>query len=177
MDEVYKLDYEDEVGGVKCRFKYAEVEPQSFGLSTEDILFADDDELNKFVSLKHLSAYKHRDWSKHEADTSKKRKRLRALLRDRQGDADDLIQAAADAKEAQVNGKKKAKQGQEGEEEQEEETEAEDGGKKRRRRKKKAAPSDAKGAEQAAEEPEEAEQEEAVETKTKKAKKSGKEPA
>lgn len=43
--------------GIPCRFKYKEVEPEGFGLTAEEILLADDSELNKFVSLKHISAY------------------------------------------------------------------------------------------------------------------------
>lgn len=39
-------------------FRYRQSEPESFGLSIEDILFADDAQLNEFVGLKKLAAFK-----------------------------------------------------------------------------------------------------------------------
>jgi protein KRI1 len=57
LDELYKLDYEDMIGDMPTRFKYRQVEANSYGLSTEEILFAKDTTLKQFVSLKKMAPY------------------------------------------------------------------------------------------------------------------------
>ncbi len=51
LEEYYKLDYEDNIGGLKTRFRYREVPAQQFGLSAEDILSRSDRELNQAGGL------------------------------------------------------------------------------------------------------------------------------
>lgn len=56
MDEYYSLNYEDVIGGdVYTRFKYVKTEPVDYGLTAEEILLADDKELNKYVGMKSLA--------------------------------------------------------------------------------------------------------------------------
>ena len=57
LDELYKLDYEHIIAGMPTRFKYRKVEPNNYGLSTEEILFARDTTLKNYVSLKKMAPY------------------------------------------------------------------------------------------------------------------------
>lgn len=43
---------------MKTRFKYINVPSESYGLSDEQLLYADTDALNKFVSIKKLAPYR-----------------------------------------------------------------------------------------------------------------------
>ncbi|KAJ1508734.1 KRRI-Interacting protein 1 [Coelomomyces lativittatus] len=51
------LDFEDVVDGQPVRFSYKQVRPTSFGLTPEEILEAEDEDLNRLVSTRTLAAY------------------------------------------------------------------------------------------------------------------------
>ncbi|KAI3652740.1 hypothetical protein MP228_002165 [Amoeboaphelidium protococcarum] len=58
LKEYDDLYYEDIKGGLKTRFKYKQVDQDTYGLDASEILEADDDILNDFVSLKKLAPYR-----------------------------------------------------------------------------------------------------------------------
>ncbi|KAJ4831320.1 hypothetical protein Tsubulata_035854 [Turnera subulata] len=86
MEEYYKLDYEDTIGDLKTRFKYAKVQPNRYGLKTEEILMMDDKELNQYVSVKKLTPYREKEWkvpnSKRYQIKMKAREVLRGMSKD-----------------------------------------------------------------------------------------------
>ncbi|PYH95024.1 Krr1-domain-containing protein [Aspergillus ellipticus CBS 707.79] len=67
-------------------FRYRETSPQSFGLTSRDILMADDTHLNQFAGLKKLASF--RDEEKKQKDQRKlgKKARLRQWRKDTFGD-------------------------------------------------------------------------------------------
>lgn len=99
VDEYYALDYEDKVGDVKTRFKYAKVPAESFNLTPEEILLATDAELNSFMSLKKLAPYRHDSAAYQSKQAQKQRKKLKELrdtIRNRKwGEEVDEAQAQA----------------------------------------------------------------------------------
>lgn len=83
-EELYKLDYEDIVAGMPTRFKYRQVEANSFGLSTEEILMARDANLKQFVSLKKMAPYN--EHGEHFVGSKKRRRFREALKKDLEED-------------------------------------------------------------------------------------------
>lgn len=81
MDEYYKLDYEDTIGDLKTRFKYAKTKPKRFGMSASEILLIDDKELNQYVSLKKLAPYRDEEWKLSKQKRYMLKMRAKELLR------------------------------------------------------------------------------------------------
>ncbi|GMH32717.1 hypothetical protein BSKO_00551 [Bryopsis sp. KO-2023] len=58
IQDYYGLDHEENIDGVKCRFRYVQVPKDSFGLTVEEILSLDDKDLNAFVGRRQLDPYR-----------------------------------------------------------------------------------------------------------------------
>ena len=78
-DEFYKLDYEDIIGDLPCRFRYRNVVPNDFGLGVEEILACEDKELNKWVTLK--KAVQYRTDAEEKLDVKKYRRKARDVAK------------------------------------------------------------------------------------------------
>ncbi|QDZ22192.1 KRR1 interacting protein 1 [Chloropicon primus] len=57
LEEYDKIDYEDRIGDIKCRFNYKEVSKNDFGIDAIALLSSTDAELNQMVSKKALAPY------------------------------------------------------------------------------------------------------------------------
>nr|XP_034835225.1 protein KRI1 homolog [Maniola hyperantus] len=91
MEEYYKMDCEDVIGGdLPTRFKYRDVVPNNFGLTIEEILLADDRELTQWVPLKKIVKYRPENvergdvntYSQKAADERLKKKILPSLFKE-----------------------------------------------------------------------------------------------
>jgi protein KRI1 len=111
QEELYKLDYEDIVAGMPTRFKYRQVEPNDYGLTTQEILFARDNTLKQFVSLKKMAPYN--EQGEFRVDSKKRRKFREQLKHDLEEDMNQNhaqeSEISKDDKEAGMTEPKKKK--------------------------------------------------------------------
>jgi protein KRI1 len=78
INEYYQLSYSDIIGNQPIRFKYRSVPAESYSLKPEEILEADDEDLNNVVSLKKLAPF--RSQEKLRADESRWKKTKKKKL-------------------------------------------------------------------------------------------------
>lgn len=94
-EEVAALHYEDVAGGVKTRFPYRKVPAADYGLEPDDILLAEERQLNAIVSLRRLAPFRETEWTL----PGRKRRRDVASLRKRIAEEVPAILAAREAEE------------------------------------------------------------------------------
>ncbi|KAL9936784.1 hypothetical protein V8E36_004019 [Tilletia maclaganii] len=81
VEKYHELDYEDMIGDMPTRFKYASVPKVDYGLSPVEILMADDRDLNEVVGLKMLQPYrKGKAQTKRPPDLNRRLREFRAKL-------------------------------------------------------------------------------------------------
>jgi len=85
VDEQLKLDLPQNVSNASG-FRYRETSPKTFGLSSRDILLADDSQLNQFVGLKKLAAFREPEKKRKDQKNLGKKARLRQWRKDTFGD-------------------------------------------------------------------------------------------
>ncbi|CAH8278792.1 unnamed protein product [Arabidopsis lyrata] len=121
MEEYYKLDYEDTIGDLKTRFKYAKVQPNRFELDTGEILTLDDADLNQYVPLKKMASYVEKDWEVNKHKVKEQKLKIRELWEGKHNEKKSKKRKKTDVAET----KPTPKADEEGEAEAEAEAEAE----------------------------------------------------
>eukprot|EP01029_Cantina_marsupialis_P018167 TRINITY_DN4146_c0_g1_i1.p1 TRINITY_DN4146_c0_g1~~TRINITY_DN4146_c0_g1_i1.p1 ORF type:complete len:611 (+),score=328.22 TRINITY_DN4146_c0_g1_i1:34-1866(+) len=121
LEEIMDRDFEDIVAGQPVRFKYRSVKDSDFGISTDEILEAEDRILNQFVPLKKLAPYRDEEWEAMHG--AKKRfkynlKKQRELEEEKAKEASEPQKSKKSKKKSKKDSKKR--KSEEGEEEKEE---------------------------------------------------------
>ena len=120
LDEYYKLDCEDIIGDLPCRFKYRSVPKNDFGLSTNEVLALPDRELNAWSSLKNTCSYRTKEEEERDITVFKqkgsnmhlKKKILPSLFAE---DPEEALQAERSKKSEKQKRRRKGKKTEEAE--------------------------------------------------------------
>lgn len=116
-----KLDslpvYEDIIGDMPTRFKYRQVHSNDFGLTNDELLFADDKELNRWVSLKKTCQYRDDDeeirdgkvYANKSKNLALKKKIFQSIYGDKKDDGSNDEDAEQSKKKKKRRPKKKNK--------------------------------------------------------------------
>lgn len=106
LDEYLQIDYED-VSGVKARFKYDQVKPETYGLEPEEIVLLDDKILQNYVPIKALAPHAHKEF----VPNKKKRQYIKKQLKEQEGKG-VMIQEDKKREKKEKKSKKKEKKKQ-----------------------------------------------------------------
>ncbi|XP_024009230.1 protein KRI1 homolog [Eutrema salsugineum] len=109
MEEYYKLDYEDTIGDLKTRFRFAKVQPNNYGLEPEEILFLDDTELNQYVPLKKMAPFMEKDWEVNSYKVKDQKRKVSELWEKMDDNHDDEKKRSKKIKKNDVEEKKTKK--------------------------------------------------------------------
>ncbi|KAG0634476.1 KRI1-like family C-terminal-domain-containing protein [Tuber brumale] len=85
-------DFEDQIpsSSLKTTFRYRETTPESYGLTSLDILAAEDADLNSFVGLRKLATFREPEKKKRDKKRYGKKRRLREWRKETFGDEEGV---------------------------------------------------------------------------------------
>lgn len=98
LDEYYHLDFEDIVGDVPVRFKYRQIEANDYSLGVEEILEADDKDLNEVIGLKKLYGFRSEEQKARDEERWKKTKKkklweFRGILKGKKTASEEVVES------------------------------------------------------------------------------------
>ncbi|PWW76800.1 Krr1-domain-containing protein [Tuber magnatum] len=104
VEENYSFEDQIPSKSLKTTFRYRETTPESYGLTSLDILAAEDADLNSFVGLKKLATFREPKKKKRDKKRYGKKKRLREWRKETFGD-EEGVKMLADWKPTGITGR------------------------------------------------------------------------